>query len=155
AGVTDATGSLSTSVAPGVLNIFGRIPSQAVGSANVSIAEGQTLNVNLLLDFDKEAIDDAALTADEIVNQLLDISFTTLTLHFNKNNAPVVVKTVDSIDLLNRNGDPVRRVEGNFTVDAQGVIHGTNIAALKSLFQGQQGLMTLRVMASDANGLVY
>jgi hypothetical protein len=155
AGVTDATGTFSSAVAPGALNIFGRIPSQAVGSANVSIADGQTLDVNLLLDFDKEAIDDAPLAADEIANQLLDANFTALTLRFTRNDSQVPIKTIDTIDLLNRNGDPVSRVEGNFSVDAQGVIHGANIPALKSLFQGQQGLMTLRVMASDVNGLVY
>jgi hypothetical protein len=155
AGVTDATGTFSTPVAAGALEIFGRIPSQAVGSVDTSIADGQTLDVNVLLDFDKEAIDNAALTADEIANQLLDIGFTTLTLHFNKNGTPVPVSTIDSIDLIDRSGRPVSRVEANFSVDAQGAIHGANISALKSLFQAQQGIMTLRVMASDANGLVY
>lgn len=155
AGATDATGTFSSPVAAGSLSIFGRIPSQAVGSASVSIADGQTLDVNLLLDFDKEAIDDAPLAADEIANQLLDANFTTLTLRFTKKNTQVPVASIDSIDLLNSKGDPVSRVEANFSVDAQGVIHGSNIVALKSLFQGQQGLMSLRVMASDVDGLVY
>ena len=154
AGVTDSSGTFSTPVAAGALEIFGRIPAQAVGEAEATIATGQTLDVDVLLDFDKEAIEDASFSADEIANQLLDVNFSTLTLRFTRAGAPVLVKTIDSIDLLDRNERPVSRLEGNFSVDAQGVIHGSDISALKSQFQAQQGIMTLRVMASDANGIV-
>jgi len=155
AGVTDGTGTLSSSVTPGPLNIVGRIPSQAVGTAEATIADGQTLDVDLFLDFDKEAIEDAALSADEINNQLLDTSFTTLTLRFTRNVEPLPVKSIDSIDLLDREGNSVSRLEGNFSVGADGVIHASNVSSLRTQFQKQQGIIALRVMASAANGLVY
>jgi hypothetical protein len=154
-GMTDIAGAFSTTVSPGIVNITGKIPSQAVGQTNLTIAEGQRLNVDLLLDFDKEAVDNALLTIDEAANQLLDVDFTALTLRFTKNSVQVPIATIDSIDLLNRSGDPVGRTEANFSVDAQGVIHGSNITALRSLFQAQPEIVTLRVMASDSNGLVY
>jgi hypothetical protein len=155
AGVTDATGTLSTSVTPGPLNIVGRIPAKAVGTVEVTIADGQTLDVDLFLDFDKEAIEDATLSADEITNQLLDASFATLTLRFKSNVATVPVKSIDSIDLLDREGNAVSRLEASFSACADGVIHASNISSLRTQFQKQQGIIALRVMASAANGLVY
>jgi hypothetical protein len=155
AGVTDATGTLSSSVTPGPLNIVGRIPSRAVGTTEATIADGQTLDVDLFLDFDKEAIEDTSLSADEITNQLLDASFTTLTLRFKKNVVPVLVKTIDSIDLLDREGNSVSRLERSFSVGTGGVMHASNVSSLRNQFQNQQGIISLRVMVSAADGLVY
>jgi hypothetical protein len=155
AGVTNGCGLFSSPVTPGALNLVGKLPSQAVGSANTTISAGQSLDIDLLLDYDKEATENPPLTAEEVTNQLLNTNFLTLTLRFIKDGAPVPIKTIDSMDLLNGEGTPVSEVEKYFSVDTQGVIRGADIRALQSLFQDQQGIMTLRVMASDVSGLVY
>ncbi|HET9409445.1 MAG TPA: carboxypeptidase-like regulatory domain-containing protein [Candidatus Sulfotelmatobacter sp.] len=106
-------------------------------------------------DHDKEVTAPGELVAEEIADQLLDANFASLTLRFINHAGAVRIASIDSIDLLNKEGAPVSRLESDFSLDAQGVIHASNITALRSSFLGQQPGMTLRVMASDAAGAVY
>lgn len=157
-GVTDDSGALNLQVQPGTYEVSGLIPGRAIGvPVNISAAPSQVLNVDVLFDFDRELVQETELQCDELQNQLLAGDFASLTLRFTRNGALVPLKTIDSIDLLRPDGSPSSILDRSFTVGDDGVLRATPAAlgTLRTQFQGQPQSITLRVLATGADGLVH
>jgi hypothetical protein len=154
-GVTDETGALTVVVQPGEHEVTGILPGKAIGSSTFTGTLGQTANVDLLLDFDKEVIEETDLACDEVTGSRLDATFSSLTLRFTRNGATLPMKAIDAIDLVRADGSPISILDGYFEVTPEGAIRATHLPALRAQLEAQQAAITLRVMASDEGGLVH
>jgi hypothetical protein len=155
-GVTDASGLLTSSQPAGAYTLEGVLPSLAIGSAAVTLAGGQTLDLTLVLDGNGEVVEPAELRLAELVNGALSLESPSVTLRLFKDGAPLAVTTLMEVELgsINPNFQPIDMTE-LFTLTPAGALQAIDPAAVISSFQTDTSSLWLRVNAQDGRGFSY
>ncbi|HET9211101.1 MAG TPA: hypothetical protein VFR03_11920, partial [Thermoanaerobaculia bacterium] len=155
-GVTGSDGVATVEVPAGTITVEARLYPSNVGTAEVTLAAGQSGQVDIILDEGKEPAEPTDLVLDESVDGVLPQAFSTFTLRFVKaDDTTVQLSHLDEVELLDPNGGSSIFLQSQFALQPNGTVTATNPAALSSLFQARSGAIEMRMHGTDATGRTH
>ena len=154
-GQTGADGTLTATVPSGTILVQAIVPSFSIGQATVTLTPGSASEVSLVLDDGKQVIEDTDLVLPELAEGVVPSTFASFTLRFDRGGTPVVLETIDLVELLDRNGDIIAELKPIFALSG-GAMSATDLNALRGALQGQaQNPIAIRAQGVDAEGFTH
>lgn len=130
------TGEDSTAsfVAPsGTHEITAVEPSMAIGRKSVELVAGETKEITIRLDSDKEVIERTELSLVQKEEGVVDAEFDEFVLRFLQEGETVPLSRVDYIDILAPEGGQPTRIDGLFELEDNGSLVAQNVEELRAL----------------------
>ena len=154
-GVTGADGTATLQVPAGTLQVTAvRYPSN-MGEGEITLAAGETGQLNIIVDEGKEAAEATDVVLDEAPDGMLNRNFTTFTLRFLNDETTVQLQKLVEIELIDPLGGAPTFIENMFALQTDGRIITTNINGLRSLLLSRSGAIEIRVLAFDSQGRTH
>lgn len=151
--ITDAQGRASFDVPAGRLELMAVIPSTAVATAVVEIAAGETRELVLVLDDSKEVVFPATAVVDAMHDGLLPHDFDTFAVQLFNGGARRPLEHVSEVAIEDDIGNTLLPLTDAFTVDSQGNLQSTDVAALRAALAPYRGReLVLKAEGEDALG---
>lgn len=157
AGLTNSKGVLEIDLPPGQHRVEAVVPSKSMGWADITLGDGQSTTLELVLDDGKDVVEPTTLEAAEIPNGVLPYSFQTLSMRFVNEGETVKLKTLEAVDLTDASGTPFVRMGTLFRVTENGGIKATKPNKIRNyVLNGlAAGASGIRVVGVDADGFTH
>ena len=152
AGTTGPDGTLTVRAPSGAIRLTAKIPPGSWGSEEVSLAAGASATVTVVLDPDKEVYEDTDVVLAEAVDDIVPATSKSFTLKFVRDGRLAPVTGNISVDLLDRNENSVKNLNGLFAPE-KGVLVAKDPPAVFAALAGQFGeTISFSVMADGREG---
>lgn len=157
AGLTNSKGVLEIDLPSGQHRVEAVVPSKSMGWADITLGDGQSTTLELVLDDGKDVVEPTTLEATEIPNGVLPYSFQTLSMRFVNEGETVKLKTLEAVDLTDASGTPFVRMGSLFRVTENGGIKATKPNKIRNyVLNGlAAGASGIRVVGVDADGFTH
>lgn len=150
-GRTGHNGTLTARVPSGPISVEAEVPVDQWNWADIGLAPGQSESVEITLSEGKEVNEQTALVLAEAVDDIVPATSKSLTLKFMRDGRLAPVTRIDSIEVVDREGNVRGQLDEHFSV-VRGEIVATNAGrvfdALAPAFGDTIGLR-VQAMASE------
>ncbi len=159
-GTTSLGGTLTFPVRAGDVTVEAiSFPSSQKGII-VTIAPGESKQVDIILDESKDVYQDTSLVLNESNDGILDSNFSSFTLRFTDGRRTIPLTRLSEItliDLPDSGGSAEQTVflDSFFTLSPTGMITPSNLTALRNTLATRSGLLRLIVEGEDDTGAVH
>jgi hypothetical protein len=154
-GRADKNGRLTARVPSGRILVLAEVPIGHASYEDISLRPGESRAIDITLSEGKEVSERTTLVLEEAADDIVPVAATSLTLKFVKDGRLAPIASIDEVDLLDRDGNLLGRLDGHFRVERGAIVAANGAAVLAALERWFEKTIYLRVQAMSSGGLLH